>query len=315
MLATKHQKNPPWSVHSSSSKNLGAVSARGKKAVRLGTHLCPSLFDVSRIPPAAITMFRFQAPVYAGSAAAPARLDRDNRHILPKPSSFRGRPICDALPNPGQLASFPPVLSENTYLARREHPLECLVIDPGLEPEKICDQLEKNIDPGGHPHHPRPRRPHRRQRRPETAAGPTARLVVGAGDAAKLTDPALNLSAAFGTPLVSPPADAVVHDGEVSRPRASTWKSARSPVIPPATSSISAAISQPMLAFVGDVIFAGGIGRTDFPDGDYEGLIAGIRRQLFTFPTTRCCCPATAPPRPSASRNAPTRSSASERRS
>ena len=48
---------------------------------------------------------------------------------------------------------------------------------------------------------------------------------------------------------------------------------------------------QPMLAFVGDVIFAGGIGRTDFPDGDYDGLIAGIRRKLFSLPDdTRLLC-------------------------
>ena len=36
---------------------------------------------------------------------------------------------------------------------------------------------------------------------------PGCRLVVGCGDEAKLTDPALNLSAAFGVPMVSPPAE------------------------------------------------------------------------------------------------------------
>lgn len=35
------------------------------------------------------------------------------------------------------------------------------------------------------------------------------------------------------------------------------------------------------LALVGDVLFAGSIGRTDFPGGDYETLIASIREQLF----------------------------------
>ena len=64
-----------------------------------------------------------------------------------------------------------------------------------------------------------------------------------------------------------------------------------------------------MLAFVGDVIFAGGIGRTDFPDGDFDGLIAGIRRSSSRFPTTRACCPATARPPPWEPRNATTRSS------
>jgi glyoxylase-like metal-dependent hydrolase (beta-lactamase superfamily II) len=35
------------------------------------------------------------------------------------------------------------------------------------------------------------------------------------------------------------------------------------------------------IAFVGDVLFAGSIGRTDFPGGDYDTLIAAIRDRLF----------------------------------
>ena len=35
------------------------------------------------------------------------------------------------------------------------------------------------------------------------------------------------------------------------------------------------------LAIVGDVLFAGSIGRTDFPKGDYDTLISSIRNRLF----------------------------------
>ncbi|MDN3638165.1 MBL fold metallo-hydrolase [Simiduia curdlanivorans] len=35
------------------------------------------------------------------------------------------------------------------------------------------------------------------------------------------------------------------------------------------------------LAFVGDVLFAGSIGRTDFPRGDYDTLVNAIRQQLW----------------------------------
>lgn len=35
--------------------------------------------------------------------------------------------------------------------------------------------------------------------------------------------------------------------------------------------------------FGGDVLFRGGIGRTDFPNGDHELLIAGIRRELLSL--------------------------------
>jgi len=37
------------------------------------------------------------------------------------------------------------------------------------------------------------------------------------------------------------------------------------------------------VAFVGDVLFAGSIGRTDFPGGDYDTLIRAIREKLFTL--------------------------------
>jgi glyoxylase-like metal-dependent hydrolase (beta-lactamase superfamily II) len=37
------------------------------------------------------------------------------------------------------------------------------------------------------------------------------------------------------------------------------------------------------LAIVGDVLFAGSIGRTDFPLGDHATLVNAIREQLFTL--------------------------------
>jgi hydroxyacylglutathione hydrolase len=37
------------------------------------------------------------------------------------------------------------------------------------------------------------------------------------------------------------------------------------------------------VAFVGDVLFAGSIGRTDFPGGDYDTLVRAIREKLFTL--------------------------------
>jgi glyoxylase-like metal-dependent hydrolase (beta-lactamase superfamily II) len=36
--------------------------------------------------------------------------------------------------------------------------------------------------------------------------------------------------------------------------------------------------------FVGDVLFAGSIGRTDLPGGDFDALIEGVREQLFDLP-------------------------------
>jgi glyoxylase-like metal-dependent hydrolase (beta-lactamase superfamily II) len=41
--------------------------------------------------------------------------------------------------------------------------------------------------------------------------------------------------------------------------------------------------AQTRLAWVGDVLFAGSIGRTDFPRGDYDTLIRSIRERLFVL--------------------------------
>ena len=40
----------------------------------------------------------------------------------------------------------------------------------------------------------------------------------------------------------------------------------------------------PPLVFGGDVLFREGIGRTDFPDGDFGDLAAGIRTHLYALP-------------------------------
>ena len=46
---------------------------------------------------------------------------------------------------------------------------------------------------------------------------PSVPLVIGRGDAPKLTDAELNLSAAYGIALVSPPADLLLDEGEIYR--------------------------------------------------------------------------------------------------
>ncbi len=173
---------------------------------------------------------------------------------------------------------------ENSYLLWRPGRSDCLVVDPGLEPEKILADLDENhLTPAaillthGHADHIAGNAALKR-------LWPDCRLLIGAGDAAKLTDPDLNLSADFGMPLVSPPADATVADGEVVTAAGIALEVRAVPGHSPGHVVYLCRDQEPMLVFVGDVIFAGGIGRTDFPDGDYDALIAAIHRQLFTLP-------------------------------
>ena len=43
-------------------------------------------------------------------------------------------------------------------------------------------------------------------------------------------------------------------------------------------------LAEEQVVFGGDVLFRGSIGRTDFPGGDLELLLGGIRSKLWTLP-------------------------------
>ena len=173
---------------------------------------------------------------------------------------------------------------QNTYVAQLRDRTDCVVIDPGLEPDKIIRHLEKaGLTPAailithGHSDHIGGNAALKKR-------WPHCLLVIGAGDAPKLGDPWQNLSAGLGTPLVSPPADVTVNDGDTYEAAGFNWQ-VRS--IPGHTSGHVVYLwegQEPPVVFVGDVIFAGSIGRTDFPDGDQRKLVLGIRSKLFTLP-------------------------------
>lgn len=183
------------------------------------------------------------------------------------------------------------LFAENSYIAHLPESRDCLVIDPGLEPDKIIAVLNKSqltpiaiLNTHGHADHIAGNGELK-------ARWPEAPLIVGHGDAPKLTDARLNLSAQYGFGLTSPPADRLVAEGETLRlagfellvwetPGHSAghvvfvWRDAASCVV-----------------FGGDVLFKGGIGRSDFPDGDYDALVNSIHNKLFTLPDATIVLP------------------------
>lgn len=49
------------------------------------------------------------------------------------------------------------------------------------------------------------------------------------------------------------------------------------------------------MVWVGDVLFVGGVGRTDFPRGDFETLAASIKRELWSLPNDTTFVPGHGP--------------------
>jgi glyoxylase-like metal-dependent hydrolase (beta-lactamase superfamily II) len=192
-----------------------------------------------------------------------------------------------------------PILSipfeENAYVAHLPDSTDCLIVDPGFEPEKIIDYLERRgLIPTviliTHAHSD-----HIAGNEAIKNRWPECQLAIGAAEAPKLIDPRLNLSAMFGLKLVSPPADVTLEDGEFYT-AAGIGLQIRA--IPGHSSGHVVYMLEncdPIMVFVGDVIFAGSIGRTDFPDGDFNQLADGIRKILYALPDSTILLPGHGP--------------------
>ena len=184
---------------------------------------------------------------------------------------------------------------ENTFVAWLEGRRDCLVVDPGLEPEKILDLLDReSLEPAAilitHGHGD-----HIGGNAALKLRWPDCPLVIGAGDAPKLTDPRMNLSASFGLGMVSPPADVLLHEGDRYQAAGFDLEVREIP-----GHSIGHVVfvwrhEDRHYVFGGDVLFAGSVGRSDFPDGDHDTLIRGIRDKLLSLPDDTIILPGHGP--------------------
>jgi len=102
------------------------------------------------------------------------------------------------------------------------------------------------------------------------------KVAVSSEDAPMLCDPELNLSNWLGEPISLAPAEIILADNDSFGP------GGKLAAIPGHTAG-GLALIFPGMVFSGDTLFAGSIGRSDFPGGDGRALVAGIKARLFTL--------------------------------
>lgn len=177
-----------------------------------------------------------------------------------------------------------PPFEENSYIAHLVERRDAIVVDPGFQPERIVDYLEaRGLEPAAilntHGHGD-----HIAGNGVLKARWPNAPLVIGAGDAPLLTDPERNLSGLAGVRLLSPPADQTVGEGDVVTAAGFDLEVYEIPGHTQGHVVFVWKAPKPMVVFGGDVLFAGSIGRFDFPGGNERQLLDGIRTKLFRLP-------------------------------
>ena len=111
---------------------------------------------------------------------------------------------------------------------------------------------------------------------------PDVPVIIGEKDAAYLENPELNLAGPFIGSDFTLKADRTVKDGEILEFMGTKIQCIEVPGHTPG--GMCYYFPEQNLLFDGDTLFAGSIGRTDFPGGSHDALISGIEKKLFTLP-------------------------------
>ena len=166
----------------------------------------------------------------------------------------------------------------NCFILGCEETLEAVVIDPGDEADRILRALAESkltvkwiINTHGHFDHVSANKPMK------DATG--APILIHADDAPML-DELSHSAAAWGLKADNSPApDRFLNDGDEIR----FGKITLSVLHTPGHTRGGVSLHTDGHVFVGDTLFAGSIGRTDFPGGSFESLKNSIQKKLFVL--------------------------------
>lgn len=163
-----------------------------------------------------------------------------------------------------------------------EHAERCWIVDCGYEPQAMLDHIEqRGLTPVAllltHSHS-------------DHIAGVDAALsrfgrlplYIHEAERGFCSDPMLNLSAMLGRPVTATEPDHTLSDGDTLELNGTTWRVVHAPGHSPGGALFIHDESKQ--AIVGDTLFAGSIGRVDFPTSDPEKMRHTIQNVLMQLP-------------------------------
>lgn len=173
--------------------------------------------------------------------------------------------------------------AQNAFILHEEGGETCWIVDPGFETDPLFEYLRNNdltplaiLNTHGHVDHIAGNGAVR-------SVWPNCPIWIGALDAPMLTDGMLNLSAVYGFEILSPPADRLLREGETFS--GAGWEFTVYDVPGHSPGHVVFHQKAPTSVVIGgDVLFAGGVGRTDFPGGSFDQLRDGIEKKLLVLP-------------------------------
>lgn len=172
------------------------------------------------------------------------------------------------------------LLESNCYILGDEETREAVVIDPGGDAPQILAalhqenlQLKTIINTHGHFDHVGANK--------ELREATGAPIAIHAADAQMLSDPSAEALFFTGGNLQPSTADILLQEGDILEFGRYQLKVLHTPGHTPG--GISLVLVQEPIVYVGDTLFAGSIGRTDFPGGSFEALIHSVRTKIFTL--------------------------------
>lgn len=169
----------------------------------------------------------------------------------------------------------------------------CWIVDASFEPQEMIDRVrELGLRPEllvlTHAHVD-----HIAGVNDVLRAFPGLPVVVHSAEREWLGDPALNLGLPIGMMITAHGPDRLLEDGQTLTLAGNDWRVLHTPGHSPGGVALYSAADS--AALVGDALFAGSVGRTDFPGCDPRTLANSIRLKLYTLPDATTIYPGHGP--------------------